>query len=317
MRLLTNETPEIMRCLAYQLSGSLSFAEESYLHFKSRQTGFESASSQGNSFELHGIGELLDELLASLKNAPRRELPVRTGCGMLADMACHETNKHIEPFPDLLYPDSLIDMDSTYGGGLQISIHLISFLQSVPLEDRVVFVLIELSGFSIENVSRFLRSNENDIRLRLDSVKKQLSSKRFSVGAGPEKGSETLMPYIFAWETADTKALGSLLEEDFLWQSIPSMSLLRGRDVFLCRFSEPDFVAGAGAQIRMLPCRSNGQLSLGLYENKKDSYTFTAHSLQLLSFRGDLVSEVISFETPQAFGDFGLLDCLYVQGRGP
>ena len=59
---------------------------------------------------------------------------------------------------------------------------------------------------------------------------------------------------------------------------------------------------------RFLATRANGQHAFGTYGWDDGRGAFVAVALDLVRIRGGLVTEVVSFLTPGAFGRFGLPD---------
>ena len=57
---------------------------------------------------------------------------------------------------------------------------------------------------------------------------------------------------------------------------------------------------------RMLPIRASGQLAFGAYMRRSDRDVYAAHVIEVLTLRGDRISEIVAFMSPDAFPAFGL-----------
>jgi RNA polymerase sigma-70 factor (ECF subfamily) len=61
---------------------------------------------------------------------------------------------------------------------------------------------------------------------------------------------------------------------------------------------------------RHLPTRANGQLAVGCYLWDSEHRHYSAAAIDVLTLRGDLISEVTGFSSPRLFARFGLPDRL-------
>ncbi len=57
---------------------------------------------------------------------------------------------------------------------------------------------------------------------------------------------------------------------------------------------------------RMLPIRASGQIAFGAYIRRADRDVYAAHVIEVLTLRGDRISEIVSFMSPESFRAFGL-----------
>ena len=56
----------------------------------------------------------------------------------------------------------------------------------------------------------------------------------------------------------------------------------------------------------MLPCRANGQLSFANYLWDEERRTFAFHGTEVMTLRGDKISEWMAFLDPAGYAIFGL-----------
>jgi RNA polymerase sigma-70 factor, ECF subfamily len=109
-----------------------------------------------------------------------------------------------------------------------------------------------------------------------------------------------------AWERADVDALVELLTEDVAWTMPPLRTWYQGLDVVIPFLVEYPLAE----RWRHVPTRANGQLAVGCYLWDAEARHYAAAVLDVLTLRGDLISEVTGFSTPRLFARFGLPDRL-------
>lgn len=126
-----------------------------------------------------------------------------------------------------------------------------------------------------------------------------------------------LMQYLHPWETADDEGLLARLAPDVVWQLPPSPTWYQGREAVRRYLAAGPFGGDARGRWRLLPRRANGQLAFGVYERDDARDVYRAHSLQVVTFAGELVAEIVAFAAPALFPSFQLLPEIVVQGRSP
>ena len=56
----------------------------------------------------------------------------------------------------------------------------------------------------------------------------------------------------------------------------------------------------------MLPVRASGQIAFGAYSRSPERGVYIAHAIEVVTLRGDRISEIVAFMSPQSFEAFGL-----------
>jgi RNA polymerase sigma-70 factor (ECF subfamily) len=110
--------------------------------------------------------------------------------------------------------------------------------------------------------------------------------------------------HVDAWERGDVEQLVSLLTDDVELTMPPIPTWFRGRDAVAA------FLAGwplaHPRSWRMRPLRASGQIAFAAYGRSPERGVYTAHVLEVVSLRGDRISEIVSFLSPESFSAFGL-----------
>ena len=56
----------------------------------------------------------------------------------------------------------------------------------------------------------------------------------------------------------------------------------------------------------MVPVRASGQIAFGAYSRSPERGVYIPHALEVLTLRGDRISELVAFMAPPSFEAFGL-----------
>jgi RNA polymerase sigma-70 factor (ECF subfamily) len=257
-----------------------------------------------------------------LADRPPRCLPA--AAGPPADPAkppalLHGESSWLEPFPDDLYPEVICAGTKSYGDRKSISLPFIAALQAVQPKERAAFILGGVMGWKTSDIAQALGSSMVDVRRTVDEAREAMA-RAYSTDSGrreppsEERSTELFMRYLYPWETADAGGLMERVTDNVVFQILPSPSWYRGREAvgrFISSHILPDNARG---RWRLLPCRANGQLACGVYERDDERRVYRAHSLQVLHFEGDMISEIVSFAQPSLFPPFKLLPEVNIQG---
>jgi RNA polymerase sigma-70 factor (ECF subfamily) len=104
------------------------------------------------------------------------------------------------------------------------------------------------------------------------------------------------------------------MREDVILQLPPSPSCYEGREAVKEHLSSYPLRGDARGRWRLLPRRCNGQLAFGVYRRDDQRHVYAAHSIQVVCFTAELVSEIVAFGYPRLFPDFSLLPEVIAQG---
>jgi RNA polymerase sigma-70 factor (ECF subfamily) len=225
----------------------------------------------------------------------------------------------LEPFPDDLYADSAHSGERRYAGRESISLPLIEALQSLAPPERMCLILSDVMGWEEETLMEILGAGAADTGNILERARRSMSrdyDKRSGMREPPPEDmtTELMMRYLYPWETDDLDALMDRLSEDAVLQLPPSPSWYEGREAVELHLALYPLQGEARGRWRLLPRRANGQLAFGVYQQDEARRIYHAHSIQVLHFTGERVSEIVAFAYPRLFPPFKLLPEITVQG---
>jgi RNA polymerase sigma-70 factor (ECF subfamily) len=305
-----------LRLFAYLVSGSLLEAE--------MMTGqvLDSAASESDKMLL--FKRISKTCIERLADRPPRTLP--SLALPLYDPAAppdpgSDARAWLEPFPDDLFPDELKGPDPAraYSARECISLYLAAALQEIPPQRRAALILSDLFGWSADCTEAVLDLDEPGLRALLDQARETMT-RSYSQDLGrrvppPEADATALfMMYLYPWETSDVDGLAARLAEDVVFQNPPSPAWYCGIADFT-RFAREQLIPeGSRGRWRLLPTRASGQLGFGAYRLNERRRLYEAHSIQVVFFDADLVTEIICIDGADLFPLFGLLPEVVVQG---
>ena len=104
---------------------------------------------------------------------------------------------------------------------------------------------------------------------------------------------ELVSRYVDAWERGDVEAFASMLTEDATFAMPPLASWYRSRDG-IAPWAASFPMSGAW-RWRTLPTQANGQPALGFYAWNDEEQAYRPFALNVLTLRGDRISDVTAF----------------------
>ena len=226
----------------------------------------------------------------------------------------------LEPFPDELCPEIAYESVAGYGARETISLPFIAALQFVPPQERAMIVLCDTMGWQPGQVADVLRISKSEVNDMLGQARCVMARQyRAELGRreppAPPNATALLMQYLYPWETANLDGLMTRLTDEVTLQVPPSPSWYKGSAAVRQYLVSHAFGSGARGRWRLLPRRANGQFAFGTYERDDIGLEYVAHSIQVLTFEEDLVSEIISFANRSLFPAFKLRSRVIAQGR--
>jgi RNA polymerase sigma-70 factor (ECF subfamily) len=311
-----------LRVFFYRMTGSLREAEGMVeaLFFQAGGLPIPLADKALALMELYKISMRL--CLEALSESPARGLPSTTyppSDPYLPPLQPEEGLSWLEPFPDDLLPEIADPSGGRYGEIESISLPFIAALQDISPLQRASLILADVLGWKASVLAEAMGMGVFDAQRTLDEARESMArtyhpESRHRESLPEEKEGVLSIQYLYAWEVGDTGGLAERLSEDVVLQLLPSPTWYRGRDAVKQHISSHEFAAGARGRWRMLPRRSNGQLAFGVYEGDTQRRAYRAHSIQVLCFDGELVSEIVACAYPSLFPLFKLLPEVTVQG---
>jgi RNA polymerase sigma-70 factor (ECF subfamily) len=110
---------------------------------------------------------------------------------------------------------------------------------------------------------------------------------------GDEAVRELVDRYVDAWERCDVEAFAAMLAEDATFAMPPLASWYQGREaIAMWAASWP---LSGDWRWRTILTRANGQPALGFYAWNAEDEHYRAFALNVITLRGDLISDVTAF----------------------
>jgi RNA polymerase sigma-70 factor (ECF subfamily) len=208
----------------------------------------------------------------------------------------------LEPYPDerLGLEDGYAAPEASFEQREGVELAFIAALQNLPATQRAVLILREVLGFSAKEVSNALDTTVAAVNSSLQRARKAVD-KRLPEQTqqatlrtlGDARVNDIVEGYLDAWDRGDVDAVVSMLTEDATFAMPPLRSWFRGRAGIA------EFLAGwplSGTwQWRHVRGRANGQEALAFYTWDPEQQTHLPFALNVLTLRGDLISDVTAF----------------------
>ncbi|PRY38182.1 sigma-70 family RNA polymerase sigma factor [Umezawaea tangerina] len=207
------------------------------------------------------------------------------------------------------YPDT--DPGAGYERREAVELAFIAALQHLPGNQRAALLLFEVLGFSAAEIADMMATTTASVNSALARARRVVAEKV------PERGGqrplrevddarvrEIVTGYSSALERGDAAALVALLTEDVTWSMPPMPCWYRGVDAVM-DFATRIPLGSCGAW-KHLPTSGNGQPAVACYLWKEEEGVFRAWAVNVLTLRGDRISDVTSFIGREHFEAFGL-----------
>jgi RNA polymerase sigma-70 factor (ECF subfamily) len=210
----------------------------------------------------------------------------------------------MEPYPDeqLGLADGLAGPEARYEQRESIELAFIAALQHLPANQRAVLIMREVLGFSAREVADSLETTTASVNSALQRARKTAaerlpaeSQQAALRSLGDNDLRKTVDGYVEAWNRGDVEAVVAMLSEDASFAMPPLKTWFGGRDAIAV------FLAGwplSGLwRWRQVRVRASGQEALAFYTWDEDQAAYLPFALNILAFRGALISEVTAFLT--------------------
>ena len=209
-----------------------------------------------------------------------------------------------EPYPDeaLGLEDGFAAPEARYELRESVELAFVAALQHLPATQRAVLILREVLGFSAREVASSLDTTVASVNSALQRARKTVderlperSQQATARTLGDERLRELVDDYMDAMGRGDVDAVVSMLAEDAAWSMPPIASWFSGLDsltVFLRRGP-----LSGDWHWRHLPARASAQPAVGVYNWDAAEGCYLPFALDVLTLRGDRISEVTAFVT--------------------
>src|SRR3954452_7890543 len=215
----------------------------------------------------------------------------------------------VEPYPDetLGLEDGFAAPETRYERRESVELAFVAALQNLPPNQRAVLILREVLGFSAREVAESLETTTASVnsalqraRAAVDERLPEQSQQATAKALGDDGLQEVVDGYVEAGQGGDVEAVVGMLTEDAAFSMPPLRTWFGGRDEIAT------FLAGwpLSGQWRWRPIqvRANGQPALAFYSWDPDEEAYMPFALNVLTIRGDKVSDVTAFiiRTPES-----------------
>jgi RNA polymerase sigma-70 factor (ECF subfamily) len=208
----------------------------------------------------------------------------------------------VEPYPDevLGVEDGPAAPDARYEQRESVELAFIAALQLLPPNQRAALILREVLGFSAKEVAEALDTSVASINSALQRARKTIEdrlpeqSQQATLRALGDDGlAELVDRYVRAWETDDVDTVVEMLTEDASFSMPPLASWFHGSEAIRI-FLALSPMSGAW-RWKALLTQANGQPALAFYTWNDDDQAYRPFALNVLTLRGDRISDVTAF----------------------
>jgi RNA polymerase sigma-70 factor, ECF subfamily len=245
--------------------------------------------------------------LNQIEKRPKRVLPIDYGPAADPHGGPGEPvveSVWVEPYPDELIgvEDGLAGPEARYEQREAIELAFVAALQLLPANQRAVLILREVLGFSAQEVADALDTTVASVNSALQRARKAVeeraperSQQATLRELGDERIKELVERYVDAWEHGDVDTVMDMLADDACFAMPPLASWFSGREG-IRTFLEGWPLSGTW-RWRPIPARANGQPALAFYIWDDGEQAYLPFALNVLTFRGDKISDVTAFVT--------------------
>ena len=208
----------------------------------------------------------------------------------------------VEPYPDELIgvEEELAGPEARYEQREAVELAFVAALQLLPANQRAVLILREVLGFSAQETADALDTTVASVNSALQRARRAVEERAPEQSQqetlrmiGDERLQELVERYLQAWERNDIEAVMEMLAADATFAMPPLASWFGGEDSIRI-FLEGWPMSGAW-RWRALPVRANGQPALAFYAWDENERAYLPFALNVLTFRGELISDVTAF----------------------
>jgi RNA polymerase sigma-70 factor, ECF subfamily len=243
--------------------------------------------------------------LTAIERRPRRVLPIDYGPATDPHVASGEPvveSVWLEPYADerLGLEDGRAAPEASYEQREGVELAFIAALQHLPGTQRAVLILREVLGFSAKEVAETLDTTVASVNSALQRARAAVeeripeqSQQATLRSLGDDALGELVDRYVDAWERCDVEAFAAMLSEDATFAMPPLASWYKGREA-IATWAAARPLSGSW-RWRTLFTRANGQPALGFYAWNEGDASYRPFALNVLTLRGEEVSQVTAF----------------------
>ncbi|RVX39261.1 RNA polymerase ECF family sigma subunit [Nonomuraea polychroma] len=192
-----------------------------------------------------------------------------------------------------------------------VELAFVAALQHLPGNQRAALLLFEVLGFSVAEIAAMMTTTTTSVNSALARARRIVaervpspSQQQTLRAIGDSRVREIVAGYAAALERGDARALVALLTEDVTWSMPPMPHWYRGLAA-VTDFATRVPLTSCGSW-RHLPAHANGQPAVACYLWDDAAGAHVAWSINVLTLRGERISEITSFIGREHFPLFGL-----------
>jgi RNA polymerase sigma-70 factor, ECF subfamily len=208
----------------------------------------------------------------------------------------------LEPYPDEVVglTDGYAGPEARYEMRESVELAFVAALQNLPATQRAVLILREVLGFSAKEVADALDTSVASVNSALQRARAAVeervpeeSQQSTLRQLGDDEVRDLVARYVDAWERCDVEAFVAMLSEDATFSMPPLAAWYRGHQA-IREWATRSSMSGDW-RWRAVFVRANGQPALGFYAWDEAAGTYLPFALNVLTLRGDKVSDVVAF----------------------
>ena len=245
--------------------------------------------------------------LNQIEKRPKRVLPVDYGPAADPHGGPREPlveSVWIEPYADeqLGLEDGLAGPEARYEQRESVELAFIAALQHLPANQRAVLILREVLGFSAKESAETLETTTAAVNSALQRARATVedrlpdqSQQATLRSLGDERVREIVDEYVDAWQRSDVDAVVAMLTEDAAFTMPPMSTWFGGREQIATFLT--GFPLSGKWRWRPLKVQANAQPAIAFYSWDDDEGRYLPFALNVLTLRGEKISEVDAFIT--------------------
>lgn len=216
------------------------------------------------------------------------------------------------------YPDDRIGTDAgraspeaRYDQRESVELAFVAALQHLPATQRAVLILRDVLGYPARDVAGSLDTSVASVNSALQRARQTVAerlpgeSQQATLRSLGDDGARRFVArFVGAWERADVDAIVAMLADDATFAMPPLPAWFRGRADVGTFLAERVFAT----PWRFTAIWASGQPALACYQGDAATGQFRLSALNVFSLRGEQVSGITAFLSPDVLARFDLPD---------
>jgi RNA polymerase sigma-70 factor (ECF subfamily) len=208
----------------------------------------------------------------------------------------------LEPYPNeaVGLPAGKASPEARYEQHEAVELAFVAALQHLNANQRAVLILREVMGFSAQETAEMLATSVASVNSALQRARSAVAeripdrSQQRTLRALGDHGLQSLVNrYVQAWERCDVDAFANLLVSDASFAMPPLATWYSPRDSIVSWARQ--FALSGAWHWKTVLVHANAQPALGFYSWDAESAAYLPFALNVLSLRGELISDVTAF----------------------